>query len=172
MPGTDPLGLRLQMSNVHPTSLPDRGLIPEVRRRASSRAGQLILLATLLLAQSLPRKRFFSPAFLARLHIEAMFLDFLNDVFLLHFPLKAAESVLKRLTLLNHYFCQGNSPQFRFGLHDCSAPLLRGTLPLTYYRMRLLASCSQFPPLKSSTLSSFLLCPLPYLCRHYLLFRP
>jgi hypothetical protein len=40
---------------------------------------------------------------------------------LLHLPLKAAQCVLKRLTLLNHYFCQCNSPQFRFELDDCSA---------------------------------------------------
>ena len=101
--------------NELPTSLPDRGLIPEVRRRAASRAA-LVLLATLLLAQSLPRKRFFSPALLARLHVEAMLLDFLDDVFLLHFALKAAQCILKRLALLNNYFCQCNSPQFRFDL--------------------------------------------------------
>ena len=86
------------------TSLPDWGLIPEVRRRATSRAGFLVLLATLLLAQSLPRKRFFCPALLAGFHVEAMLLDFLDDVFLLHFALKAPECILKRLTLLNDYF--------------------------------------------------------------------
>jgi len=50
-----------------------------------------------------------------------MFLYFLDDVFLLHFALKAPECILKRLTLLNDYFCQCNSPQFRFGLDDYSA---------------------------------------------------
>ena len=130
------------------TTLPDRGLIPEVRRRASSRAGELILLATLLLAQSLPRKRFFGPALLARLHIEAVLLDFLDDVFLLHFPLKATECILKRLTLLNDYFCQCISPQFRFGLDDCSASILPWALRLVHYRTRLLASCSQFQPIQ------------------------
>ena len=91
--------------NKSPTSLPDRGLIPEVRRRAASHA-VLVLLATLLLAQSLPRKRFFGPALLARLHVEAVLLYFLNDVFLLHFALETAQCILKRLTLLNDYLCQ------------------------------------------------------------------
>jgi hypothetical protein len=91
--------------NEIPTALPDRGLIPEVRRRAASRAG-LVLLATLLLAQSLPRKRFFRPTLLARLHIEAVLLYFLDDIFLLHFALKTPQCILKRLTLLNDYLCQ------------------------------------------------------------------
>ena len=91
--------------NELPTSLPDRGLIPEVRRRAASRA-VLVLLATLLLAQSLPRKRFFGPALLAGLHVEAVLLYFLDDVLLLHLALKAAQCVLKRFTLLNNDLCQ------------------------------------------------------------------
>ena len=152
MPGGYPWGLCANFHLTTQTSLPDRGLIPEVRRRASPRAG-LVLLATLLLAQSLPRKRFFSPALLAWLHIEAVLLYFLDDVFLLHFPLKAAECVLKRLTLLNDYFCQCNSPQFRLGLDDCSASIRPWALPLIHYRMRLLASCSQFTLSKSRTLS-------------------
>jgi hypothetical protein len=130
MPGTDPWGLRSKTwTSFTQTSLPDRGLIPEVQRRASPLSRKLILFATLLLAQSLPRKRFFSPALLARLHVEAVLLYFLNDVFLLHLPLKATERVLKRLTLLNDYFCQCNSPQFRFELDDCSTPVRMGTTP-------------------------------------------
>ena len=104
-PGTDPLGQRAKNLNDFPTSLPERGLIPEARRRAASRAG-LILLATLLLAQSLPRKRFFGPALLAGLHVEAVLLYFLNDVFLLHLALETAQRILKRLTLLDDYLCQ------------------------------------------------------------------
>ena len=86
-------------------TLPDWGLIPEVRRRAASRA-VLVLLATLLLAQSLPRKRFFGPALLAGFHVEAMFLDLLDNVFLLYFALESAQCILKGLILLNDYFCQ------------------------------------------------------------------
>ncbi|HWY06093.1 MAG TPA: hypothetical protein VNY24_04490, partial [Candidatus Acidoferrales bacterium] len=81
----------------------------------------LILLATLLFAQSLPRKRFFCPALLAGFHVEAVLLYFLDDVLLLHLALKTAQSILKRLILLNDYFCQCTSPQFRFGLRSCSA---------------------------------------------------
>src|ERR1700752_283136 len=104
-PGTDPLGQRAKNLNKFPTSLPDRGLIPEARRRAASRA-VLILLATLLLAQSLPRKRFFCPALFAGLHVETVLLYFLNDIFLLHLAFKTAQRVLKRFTLLNDHFCQ------------------------------------------------------------------
>jgi hypothetical protein len=107
VPGTGPSGRRAKNLNEFPTSLPDWGLIPEVRRRAASRA-VLILLATLLLAQSLPRKRFFCPALLAGFHVEAVLLYFLNYVFLLHFALKASQCILKRLTLLNDYLCQLN----------------------------------------------------------------
>jgi len=88
-----------------PDILPDWGLIPEVRRRAASLA-VLVLLATLLLAQSLPRKRFFCPALLAGFHVEAVLLYFLDDVFLLHLALKTPQCILKRLTLLNDYLCQ------------------------------------------------------------------
>jgi hypothetical protein len=104
-PKTDPLGQRAKNLSVFPTSLPDWGLIPEVRRRATPRAG-LILFATLLLAQSLPRKRFFSPALLTGLHVEAVLLYLFNDVFLLHLALKTSQCIFKRLILLNDHLCQ------------------------------------------------------------------
>jgi hypothetical protein len=99
-------GRRAKNLNKFPTSLPDWGLIPEVRRRAASLNSFLVLLATLLLAQSLPRKRFLRPTLFAGLHVEAMLLDFLNDVFLLHFALESTQCILKRLILLNDYLCQ------------------------------------------------------------------
>jgi hypothetical protein len=37
-------------------------------------------------------------------------LDFFNNVFLLYFPLEAAQCVFKRLTLLQSNFCQTNTP--------------------------------------------------------------
>ena len=46
----------------------------------------------------------------ARFQIEGVFLDFLNDVFLLDFSLEATESVLNRLTLLNSYFSHVYTP--------------------------------------------------------------
>jgi hypothetical protein len=39
-----------------------------------------------------------------------MFLDVLDDVFLLHFPFETAKRAFNGLTFLNLYFCQGNTP--------------------------------------------------------------
>src|SRR5690349_23892059 len=68
------------------------------------RPTSLIRFSPLLLAQSLPRKRFFRPALLAGLHVEAVLLDFLDDVFLLHLALKPAQSVLQRFAFLDDDF--------------------------------------------------------------------
>jgi hypothetical protein len=105
MPGTDPWGLRAVKLNKYPTYLPETGPDPGSAAPRPRLVQELILFATLLLAQSLPRKRFFCPALLTGLHVEAMLLYFLNDVFLLHLALEAPQSVLKRLTLLDNYFC-------------------------------------------------------------------
>src|SRR5882672_178115 len=48
----------------------------------------LVRFPPLLLAQSLPRKRFFGPALFAGFHVKAMLLDFLDDVFWLHLALE------------------------------------------------------------------------------------
>src|SRR5712672_2261671 len=78
------------------------------------RGGRLVRFAPLLLAQSLPRKRFFCPALFAGFHVEAVLLDFFDDVFLLHLALKAAQGIFQRLTLLNDDFCHCiNSPPIR-----------------------------------------------------------
>ena len=76
--------------------------------RRSSRVSLrlLVLLATLLLTQSLPRKGFFRPALFARLHIEAMLLDLLDDIFLLHLALESPQGILQRFVLLNDNFRQ------------------------------------------------------------------
>ena len=73
-------------------------------RQAAGTAGCLIRFPALLLAESLPRKCFFGTALFAGLHIEAVLLDFLDDVFLLHFALETAQSILQGLTFLNDYF--------------------------------------------------------------------
>jgi hypothetical protein len=72
--------------------------------RMARAAETLVRFPTLLFAQSLPRKRFFSPTLLAGLHIEAMLLDFLDDVFLLHLAFEAAQGVLQRFTFLDDDF--------------------------------------------------------------------
>src|SRR6266705_469679 len=104
----------------------------------------LIRFPPLLLAQSLPRKRFFRPALLAGFHIEAMFLDFLDDVFLLHFALETAQGIFQRFAFLDDNFSHGlNSPPIRFGLVSCGASrqpscgrlgTSAGTAPVLNYR--------------------------------------
>src|SRR5882762_8972263 len=82
----------------------------------------LIQFAPLLLAQTLPRKRFLGPAFLAGFHVEAMLLDFLDDVFLLHLALKTPQGIFQRFTLLDDDFSHAvNSLPIRFGLGSCGA---------------------------------------------------
>src|SRR5258708_36377256 len=106
---------------------------------------QLIRFPPLLFAQSLPRKCFLSPALLAGFHVEAMLLDFLDDVFLLHLALKTPQGIFQGFTLLNDAFSHfSNPPPIRFGLVSCGAsrqPNCRqlcaaaGTAPGTDYRM-------------------------------------
>src|SRR5262249_16203114 len=82
----------------------------------------LVRFAPLLFAQSLPRKRFFGPALLAGLHVEAVLLDFLDDVFLLHFALETAQCIFQRFVLLDDNFRHFlYSPPIRFGLVTCGA---------------------------------------------------
>src|SRR5713101_4540569 len=64
----------------------------------------LVRFPPLLLAQSLPRKRFLCPSLLAGLHVKAVLLNFFDDVFLLYFTLKATQCILKRFALLNDDF--------------------------------------------------------------------
>ena len=63
-----------------------------------------VLLPPLLFAQPLARERLFRSAFLARLHVITMFLDFLDDVFLLHLALETAQCIFQRFTFLNADF--------------------------------------------------------------------
>ncbi len=120
----------------------------EKRRATPVRPGPpqfLIRFPPLLLAQSLPRKRFFGPALLAGFHVEAMLLDFLDDVFLLHLTLKTPQGVLQGFTLLDDDFSHCiSSPPIRFGLVSCGTSRrpsscrlcpAEGTAPGTNYRM-------------------------------------
>src|SRR6266852_622465 len=76
---------------------------------------------------------------------EAMLLDFLDDVFLLHLALKTPQSIFQGFTLLDNDFSHFvNSPPIRFGLVSCGAsrrpsyaPLCPavGTAPGIDYRM-------------------------------------
>src|SRR5690606_31862126 len=58
-----------------------------------------------LLAAPLPSQRLLDALALPRLEIKGVFLDFLDDVFLLHFPLEAPQRVLDRFAVLNSHLC-------------------------------------------------------------------
>jgi hypothetical protein len=60
----------------------------------------LFLLFPHLLACALPSKRGFDAFFLARFQVEGVALDLFNNVFLLHFALKAPQGVFERFALL------------------------------------------------------------------------
>jgi hypothetical protein len=130
---TDPLGLRARSCNRNPNVLALTG--PDSRKCGAEprRGGRLVRFAPLLLAQSLPRKRFLRPALLAGFHVEAVLLYFLDDVFLLHLALKPAQGIFQRFTLLDDDFCHCfNSPPIRFGLESVRCLSLMHTAPVDY----------------------------------------
>ena len=135
----------------NPTHLPDWGLILGSAAPSMAAKRKLIRFPPLLLTQSLPRKRFFGPALLAGFHVEAVLLYFLDDVFLLHFALKAAQCIFQRFTLLDNYFCQfkvtPNPVRIGFWRRPVTAP--SGDYCLT----RPLASSNQLQAVKSRNLS-------------------
>jgi hypothetical protein len=65
---------------------------------------RLVLLSPLLLTEAFTRESFLGATPFSGLHEVAVLLDFLNDIFRLHFPLEAPESVLQRFALLNYNF--------------------------------------------------------------------
>jgi hypothetical protein len=71
-------------------------------------AGSVLLLANFL-ARALASERCFY-AFLAGLEVKRVALHFFDNVFLLHFALKAAQSILKGFTLLQSDFRQTDTP--------------------------------------------------------------
>jgi len=86
----------------------------------------LVRFPPLLLAQSLPRKRFFCPSFLAGLHVKAVLLDFLDDVFLLHLALETAQCIFQRFTLLDNDFSHFViHPQSGSDWYQCGATRFR-----------------------------------------------
>src|SRR5215467_9895831 len=104
---------------------------------------KLLRFPPLLLAQSLPRKRFFGPALFTGLHVETMLLDLLDDVFLLHFAFETPQRIFQRFILLDDDFrhCM-NSPPIRFGLENLRRLFFRlcwckpaGTAPVLNYCM-------------------------------------
>ena len=68
----------------------------------------LVLFFACFFPAALARQCFFDALFLARLQVKGVPLDLLDDVFLLHFALKATQRILEGLALLESYFCQLN----------------------------------------------------------------
>jgi len=77
-----------------------------LKTKGMNKEEDLLDLPAALLAVPLSSQRLFHALFLSGLQVERMLLDFLDDVFLLHFPLKTPKQILKGLALLNFYFSQ------------------------------------------------------------------
>ena len=73
----------------------------------------LVLLLARLFPATLACQSFLGALFLARLEIERVALDFLDDVFLLHLALETTQRVLQAFTLLNPNFRQSKTPPNR-----------------------------------------------------------
>jgi len=67
---------------------------------------QLLSFLADLLSVALACKCFLNAFLLAWFQVEGVALDFLDDVFRLHLPLKTAQGVLKGLAFLDTNFCQ------------------------------------------------------------------
>ena len=73
-------------------------------RPKGDRLYRLVLLSPLFLTKAFTRESFLGATSFSGLHEVAVLLDFLDDVFRLHFSLEAPESVLQRFALLNYNF--------------------------------------------------------------------
>ena len=93
--------------------------LPVLLRESCPRMFCLLRLPSELLAITLPRQCLFRTALVARLQIERVFLDVLDNVFLLNLALEAAECALDRLALLNLDFS-----------HACNTPSPAWWLPV------------------------------------------
>jgi len=72
----------------------------------------LVLLFASFLAAAFARQRFLDTLLFARLQVEGVTLNLLDDVFLLHFALEPAQGIFEGFTLLNSYFSQlTNTPK-------------------------------------------------------------
>jgi hypothetical protein len=69
-----------------------------------------VLFLARFLTSSLARESGFDTLFLAGLQVEGVAFDLLDNVFLLHLALEAAQSVFEGFSLLKSYFCQTDTP--------------------------------------------------------------
>jgi hypothetical protein len=72
--------------------------------RKGDRVYRLVLLSPLFLTEAFTRESFLGTTPFSGLHKVAVLLDFLDDVFRLHFSFEAPEGVFQRLALLNYNF--------------------------------------------------------------------
>jgi hypothetical protein len=84
------------------------------REEAASTGGAaqcrlLVLLFPSFLPAAFARECFFHALLFAGFQIKGVALDLLNNVFLLHFALEAAQCILEGLALLQSDFCQRNN---------------------------------------------------------------
>jgi hypothetical protein len=94
------------------THIPDPGMRRRQGKGPFPRGGaaryRSVLLFPSFLPAALARQCFFHALFLAGFQIKGVTLDLLNNVFLLHLALEAAQCILKGLALLQSDFCQRN----------------------------------------------------------------
>ena len=92
------------------TRFPDQGTRYIKGKRAATRGGAALFRLVLLFPSFFPaafaRQCFLHALLLAGLQIKGVSFDLFDDVFLLHLALKAAQCILKGLTLLQSDFCQ------------------------------------------------------------------
>ena len=82
------------------------GQIEQSRSGKERPFNALILFFACLFSGALARERGLHTLFFAGLQVEGVSLNLLDDVFLLHLALEAAQSILEGFTLLKPHFCQ------------------------------------------------------------------
>src|SRR6185295_16290112 len=91
-------------------------------------------------------------ALFTRLHVETVFFDFFDDVFLLYFALETSQGIFKRLTLLNYYFSHAE-----FTPHSSVASVGKSALRENSPRKARRCACSS----EGGPLSQGIFCPAP-----------
>jgi len=85
-------------------------------------------------AAALAGECLFDALLLTRLQVEGVLLHFLDDVFLLNFPLETPQSILDGLTVLNANFGHSKHPQSPHKVFRLSGPLpAKVKLPFLVY---------------------------------------
>lgn len=93
------------------------------------------------LAAALAGKCLFDALLFTRLQVEGMLLHFLDDVFLLNFPLETPQGILDGLTVLNANFGHSKHPQSPHKVFRLSGPLQAKSNSPFWYTPRPMARC-------------------------------